>query len=107
MEPPSQAGSISHGRVHIPSLLVATGPRGHVRTPSLGTWGLSHELSQNNKNEGDPQKYQPEASLSTGHRTNPSILLSGTSLKAAACVYLTCMVLRKIILVSVIYASIS
>lgn len=103
MELPSQAGSISHGHVHIPSLPVATGPQGCVRTPSLRTWGLGYELPQNNQNKG-LQKHQPEVSFSTVHRTNPNVLLSVTPLKATACVYLTCMVLRKI-LVSVILSA--
>jgi len=100
MELPLQAGSISHGHVHIPSLPVATGPRGHMRTPSLTAWSLGYELPQNNQN-GGLQKHCPKASFSTVHRTNPRILLS------AACLYLTCVVLRKSSLVSVTDASIS
>lgn len=103
MELPLQAGSISHGRVHIPSLPVPIGPQGCVRTPSLRTWGLGYELPQNNQDKG-LQNHQPKVSFSTVHRTNPNILLSATSLKTTACVYLTCIVLRKIF-VSVILSA--
>lgn len=88
-----------------PLLAMATGPRVMWEPPAweLGVWIVNSPKIATMR----ISRTRTRCISQVWAHSQPGNLLPETSLKAAACVYLTWVVLRKILVVSVVYASIS